>query len=183
MKNSLVLFCSIFLIGATLNGCAQGKAPIPSAAPSKVSSTATSSVQSSSTPKEQNITLNKDQISKDVVLRKGATANGKIIITSDQIEKIEAKHRETEFDLHTYEIAFYLTKEGSKQFSKASQEIFDADEEMSIWGKNGKVASAKLPNPITDGIFILSGNDNFKESKQKMESLADDATSEKIAAQ
>lgn len=170
MKKSFTLLCSIFLIGSVLNGCTQNEAPDSSTTQS--SKAASSSVQSIV---NQNITLEKDQISKDVVFRKTSAADGEIVLTSDRIEKIEMKPSQTAQNPNIYDITFYLTEEGRKQFSKGSREIAEANEEMSIWGKDGKVSSGKIEEPIEGGIFVLSGSYSFEEAKQHLESFSSDS--------
>lgn len=144
----------------------QGKAPNSSAIP-------TSSADSSALQK--NITLKKDQISKDVVFRKTAAADGEIVLTSDQIEKIEVKPSCTAQNSSIYDITFYLTEASCKQFAEASRKMAEANGELSIWGKNGQVASGKVADPIEGGIFVLSGFYSFEEATQRLDSFCSDA--------
>ena len=170
MKKSFTLLCSILLIGAILSGCTSSKVP----ASSTVSPSTSSAVQNSGTSEKQNITLEKDKISKDVVFRKTSSADGKIVLTSDQIEKIEMKPSQTAQNPNIFAITFYLTEEGSKQFSLASRDIVETKEEMSIWGKNGKVASAELTDPIEGGIFVLNGSYSLEEAKEYIKAFSND---------
>ena len=85
------------------------------------------------------------------------------------------KPSQTADNSRTYDITFYLTEESRKQFAADSQEIAKAGEEMSIWGKNGKIASAEFMDPISDGIFVLNGSYSLEEAKQHMESFSSDS--------
>ena len=69
-----------------------------------------------------------------------------------------------------YEIRFYLTKESFKQFAADTQKI--AGKEMSIWGKNGKIASAEISEPISGGTFYLQGQYSLQEAKEKINQLS-----------
>lgn len=162
MKKSFTLLCSIFLIGSILNGCASGKASVSSAAMSQIFSAA----QNSSASENQNITLEKDKISKDVVFRRGSAADGKVILTSGQIEKIVMEP--SQMVPGSYAITFYLVKESCKQFAADTQKMAETKEKMSIWGKNGKITSAEISDSILGGSFVLQGAYNLQEAKQRI---------------
>ena len=109
------------------------------------------------------------------MFRETSAADGKIVLKGDRIEKIEMRPSQTAQNPKIYDITFYLTEEGRKQFAADSREIAEAEEEMSIWGKNGKVASGEITEPILDGKFVLNGSYSLEEAKQHLESFSSSA--------
>ena len=158
MKKSLLLLCSIFLLSFVLNGCTQGESPVSSAV-------------LSSAPESFNVVLTKEEISKEIVFRKTAAADGDIVLTGELIERIEAKHSQGPSP-NGYDITFLLTEEGRKRLDEDSSEIVKEEQEMSIWGKDGIITSAKMTEPITDGTFVLSGSYGEEEARQYMDQFA-----------
>ncbi|WP_195200296.1 SecDF P1 head subdomain-containing protein [Faecalispora jeddahensis] len=158
MKKSLLLLCSVFLFSFLLNGCTPGESPVSSAV-------------LSSAPESFNVVLTKEEISKEIVFRKTAAADGDIVLTGELIERIEAKHSQGPSP-NGYDITFLLTEEGRKRLAEDSSEIVKEEQEMSIWEKDGIITSAKMTEPITDGTFVLSGSYGEEEARQYMDQFA-----------
>nr|WP_313292935.1 hypothetical protein [Faecalispora jeddahensis] len=92
-------------------------------------------------------------------------------MTGELIERIEAKHSQDSFS-NEYDITFHLTEEGRKRLAEDSSEIVKEEQEMSIWGKDGIITSAKMTEPITDGTFVLRGSYGEEDVRQYMDQFA-----------
>lgn len=156
-------FISVLLLAELiLGGC--------SAARAEASAPGSAAPQSSSSAVFQKTVLEGGQISKDIVLRKTEDETGEIVVSSNEIARIETRQESS--DSGSYSILFTLTQTGAQKFSAATKELAKSEGIIAIWLKHEKIASPHVTAQLTDGRFVLSGTYGKQEINELIQKFS-----------
>lgn len=87
-----------------------------------------------------------NKISQDVCFREGTAANGKVIISSNEITAFYPNDSN-----NRYEIAFKLTDSGKKSLSDETAKLTETGGSISLWIGDKMAVNDEVRAPITDG--------------------------------
>ena len=100
-----------------------------------------------------------------VELRKGDKADGELVISADEIydaQRVNLVDYET--GKEQLEVTMKLTNEGREKFKKATTELAQKGEVITIWLDGKVLCSPKVYTPITDGTCSITGINDEQEA-------------------
>ncbi|MFT3951840.1 MAG: protein translocase subunit SecF [Oscillospiraceae bacterium] len=102
-----------------------------------------------------------------LIFRYGETADGKQILTGDQVAKAKAiqQQNKTTGNLE-WVVSLALNDEATTAFAAATTELASSDGYISIWMDDDRISYASVDDPITGGEATISGNFSYASAEE-----------------